>query len=425
MNVRPILVRGARQLLTLRGPSAPRRGAQLRDLGVIQDGAVLIEGGVIRQVGPGRRIENLALARGAHEINACGRVVMPGFVDSHTYVVSGRPRVADFEMHVSGATQRQILESGGGHAAMYKAMQRTSGKTLRSQATRTLERCVSHGTTTIESKSGYGVTQAAELKILRVQNLLRKQPISVVSTFMARFVPGRESVTPSGYIDWLCTSMLPLVRKRELAEFADIFCEEGVFTAEEARRYLTTAQRLGLGVKMHTGQTLNAGGIATAIELGATSVGHAIYINDQDARMLAPSATIVTLLPGPVFHLGAQRYAPARMLIDRGVAVALASDYNPETSPSHNMQMMLSLACREMSMTPAEAISAATINGAHALRRADRIGSLEPGKDADLIVVGVPDYREIPYHFGDNLVETTMKRGNVIYRAAEVQWPVN
>jgi imidazolonepropionase len=423
--MKSILIRGARQLLTLRGSSDPRRGAGLRDLGVIQDGAVLIEGGVIREVGPGRRIENLAAARGAHEINACGRVVMPGFVDSHTYVVSGNPRTADYEMHVSGATPGQILESGGGHAAVYNAMQRTSGKTLRNQAARTLERCVRHGTTTLESKSGYGITQAAELKILRVQKMLRKQPISMVSTFMARFVPGKNGMTPSGYIDWLCGSMLPLVRKRGLAEFADIFCEEGVFTADESRRYLSTAQRLGLGLKMHTGQFVNGGGIATAIELGATSVEHAIYINDQEARLLAPSSTIVTLLPGPVFYLGAQRYAPARMLIDRGAAVALASDHNPETSPSHNMQMMLSLACREMSMTPAEAISAATINGAHALRRADRIGSLEPGKAADLIVVGVPDYREIPYHFGDNLVETTMKRGNVIYRAAEVQWPLN
>ena len=420
---KPVLVRGARQLLTLRGPSGPRRGGDLLNLGVIQDGAVLIVDGLIHQVGSSRRIENLEAARGAEEINASGRVVLPGFVDSHTHLVGGPARLLDYEMSLAGASHAQINQAGGGFPAIYRSLQEIPSRTLEAHARRVLRDCIRQGTTTIEAKSGYGVNETGELKTLRVHAALRNAPVALVSTFMAaHFIPPGFDRTPGEYIDWLCSSMLPLIRRRRLAEFAEICCEEGVFSIDQARKYLEAAKRLGFGLKMHAGQYKNIGGVRLAVELGTTSVGHVIFVDQYDVDLLAQSNTIATLLPGSVFHLGSPAYSPARTLIDRGAAVALATNYNPATSPSHNMQMMLSQACREMAMTPAEAISAATINGAHSLRLANRAGSIEVGKDADLVMLSVPDYREIPYHFGVNLVEMTMTKGRVIHTAPDIQW---
>jgi imidazolonepropionase len=387
------LVRGARQLLTLHGPTGPRCGADLRNLGLIQDGAVLIVDGVIQEVGSSRRVENLTLARQADEIDASGRVVMPGFVDSHMHIV-GEPGLA-------------------------------APRTLQRRALNVLEEAARHGTTTMEAKSGFGLSEAGEIKILRVHQALEKQPVSLVSTFLATPVAAEYKRGPDEYLEWVCSRMLPLVKRRKLAEFADIRCEEGAFDLKYARRYLIAARDLGFELKMHTGQRSNAGAIQLAVEQGAISVDHAVDAGQDDALLLAQSNTIATLLPGVNFYLGAEPYAPARMLINSGVAVALATNYNAETSPSQNMQMMLTLACRKMNMTPAEAVTAATLNAAHALRRASRIGSLEAGKNADLIILGVPDYREIPYHFGINLVDLVMKNGSVLVERAEVKWPVS
>jgi imidazolonepropionase len=421
-----ILVRGARQLLTLRGPPGPRRGADLRNLGIIQDGSVLIVDGIIREVGTARRLENLAASRDAEEINAAGCVVLPGFVDSHTHLIGGPARLLDYEMNLAGATQQEIDNAGGGVPAIFKAMQDVSIHTLEAQGRHGAEDCFRHGTTTIEAKSGYGINETGEIKILRAQSKLNASFGNVISTFMAsRYMPGRYENHPGAYVDWLCNYMLPLVWKRKLATFADIACEEDAFSVSEVRQYLLAARQIGFGLKMHAGQYLNIGSMRLAAELGIVSVDHAIYIDADDAAVLANSAVIATLLPGPVFHLAATRYAPARMLIDAGVGVALATGYNPQTSPSHSMQTILSLACRHMHMTPAEAISAATINGAHALSISTRVGSIEFGKDADLVIVNVPDYRELPYHFGGNLVDTTMQRGRVIYRTSGVKWPSN
>ena len=367
--MRVTLVRGARQLLTLHGPSGPRRGADLRNLGLIQDGAVLIVDGLIRQVGSSRRVENLALARQVNEIDATGRVVMPGFVDSHTHIVGARA----------------------------------------------LEDAVRHGTTTLEAKS-------SETRILKAS---LKQPLSVVSTYLCTPTAAEYQERPDQFLAWVCSHVLPLVKRRKLAEFADIRCEEGAFQQNDARRYLSAARELGFGLKVDTGRRSNAGIIRLAVELGASSVDHAVDVNQEDAVLLAQSNTMATLLPGETFYLGAEPYTPARMLIDSGVAVALATNYNPETSPCQNMQMMLTLACRRMNITPAEAITAATLNAAYALRRASNIGSVETGKSGDLIILSVPDYREIPYHFGINLVDLVMKNGEVLVERSEVKWPVS
>jgi imidazolonepropionase len=419
---KPILIRGARQLLTLKGPSVPRRGVELSDLGIIQDGAVLIADGEIKNVGPARQIENLAAARGAEEIDANGRVVLPGFIDSHTHLISGPPRLLDFEMGLAGKTEHEIAEAGGGFPAAFKALQDIPRRTLAAQALDILKYCVRQGTTTIETKSGWGVTEAGELKILRAHASIRAAPVSVVSTFVAaRFLPPECGMGQAEYIEWACSHMLPLVARRKLAEFAD-FSEESEFSLDQARHFLETAKRLGFGLKIQAAQRRNPGAIRLAAELGAASVDHAVQVDEEDAALLARSSVVATLLPGPALYVDTQRYAPARMLIDRGVAVALATNYNPQTCPSHNMQMMMFLACRKMRMTPAEAVSAATINAAHALGRANAIGSIEAGKRADLVMLSVPDYREIPYHFGVNLVEMTMKDGRVIFRAPEMRW---
>ena len=419
------LVRGARQLLTLRGRDGPRRGTDLRNLAIIQDGAVLIAGGLIRDVGPTRRLENLALARNAEEIDATGRVVMPGFVDSHTHVVGGPARMLDYEMRLAGATHAEIAQAGGGILALARAIQDLSPRTLEAQAMRVLEEAVRHGTTTLEAKSGFGLTEAGEIKILRVHSMLQKLPIAVVSTFFVSGVPLDFQEKPGQHIDWICAHVLPLVKRRKLAEFADIRCAGDAFTPEHVLRYLTAARQLGLALKLHAGHGAKDGWIQICIELGVASVDDVSDVTREDAALLAQSQTVVTLLPGCAFYLGTSRYAPSRMLIDSGVAVALATGYNPETSPSQNMQMTIALACRNMDMTPAEAISAATINAAYAVRRGSSVGSLENGKSADLLILDVPDYREIPYHFGVNLVDLVMKSGATMVQRSEVKWPVH
>jgi len=407
------LVRGARQLLTLRGPSGPRRGTDLRNLGIIQDGAVLIADGLIREVGPSRRLENLALARGADEIDASGRVVMPGFVDSHAHLAGGPARVSDYEMRIGGATDEQIAQAGGGPLATARAIHELSPRTLETLALRALEGAVRHGTTALEAKSGLGITDAGEVKILRVYAGLRELPVTLVPTFLATRVPPERG-----------ERLLPMLRRRKLAEFADIRCEPGSFAMTEACRYLATARELGLGLKLNAGPRSNPGAIASAVEIGVASVGHVAEATESDAMLLARSQTIATLIPGAAFHSRTEHYPPARMLIDHGAAVALATGYHPYDCPSQNMQMTIALACRTLQMTAAEAIAASTINAAHALRRADSIGSIETGKSADLLMLSVPDYRELPYHFGVNLVDLVTSRGTVLVERSEVKWPV-
>jgi imidazolonepropionase len=407
------LVRGARQLLTLRGPSGPRRGADLRNLGIIQDGAVLIADGLIREVGSSRRLENLALARGAEEIDASGRVVMPGFVDSHAHLAGGPARVSDYQMRLGGATEEQITHAGGGALAAARAIHELSPRALETLALRALEEAVRHGTTALEAKSGLGITDAGEVKILRVYAGLRALPVTLVSTFLATRVPPEFG-----------ERLLPMLRRRKLAEFAEARCEEGAFTPAQACRYLGLARELGLGLKVSAKQRLHSEAIAMALEMGAISVSGLVDASERDALLLARCETIATLLPGTAFHSGTERYPPARMLIDNGAAVALATGYHPYDCPSQNMQMTIALACRTLQMTAAEAIAASTINAAHGLGRAASIGSIEAGKSADLLMLSVPDYRELPYHFGVNLVDLVTSRGAVLVERSGVKWPV-
>jgi len=417
--MRPLLIAHCRQLLTLRGPCGPRRGRQLRELGIILDGAVLIREGRIEAVGPTRRVERHPLARRAEKFDARDYVVLPGFVDSHTHLVFPSSRADEYEQRLAGATYEQIARRGGGILSTVVKLRRASPDALLNQARGWLAEFAAHGTTTLEAKSGYGLDLKSEIKILEVlRRLNREGPLEIVSTFLAAHVVPREyRRRPQAYVDLLVRRMIPTVASRGLAEFCDVFCDRGAFTPAQARLILTAARVCGLEPRLHAEQLARTGGARLAAQLHAVSVDHLERVNRDDIRRLARANTISTLLPGAVFHLGKSTYAPARALIDAGAAVALASDFNPGTSPTVSMPMILSLACAQMRMTPAEAIAAATLNGAHALRRADHLGSLEPGKQADLCAFELCDYREIPYYFGVNLCRWTLKRGQAIYDA--------
>ena len=292
---------------------------------------------------------------------------------------------------------------------------------MQQQARRWLGEFATHGTTTLEAKSGYGLSLGSELKMLEIlRRLHREGPLELVATFLgAHVVPPEYKRKPDAYLDLLVRRMIPAVAARGLAEFCDVFCDRGAFMLTQARLVLTAARVCGMELRLHAEQLARTGGARLAVQLHAASVDHLERINRADIRALGASDTICTLLPGAVFHLGKSSYAPARALIDAGAAVALATDFNPGTSPTVSMPMILSLACTQMRMTPAEAIAAATINGAHALRRADRLGSLEAGKQADLCAFELSDYREIPYYFGVNLCRLTIKRGQVIHDASK------
>jgi imidazolonepropionase len=411
------LITGCSELLTLRGP-VPRRGAALAKLGIIQDGALLVRKDRIAAIGPRRRIERLRDAHRAQQLDLGGRVVLPGFVDSHTHLVFAASRCADYEQRICGKTYEQIARSGGGIRSTVDASRRTDAADLREAAARRLIQFAAHGTTTLEAKSGYGLEWKSELKILEVlRDLHQSSPLDVVPTFLgAHTVPPEYRSRPAAFIDLLVQRWIPAVATAGLAESCDVFCDRGAFTVEQARRILSAARGCGLMPRIHANQLADTGAARLAVELAAASADHLEKIDAGDIRALARSNVVSTLLPGCCFHLGTPHYAPARKLIEAGAVVALATDFNPGTSPTISMPMILSIACAQMRMTPAEAIAAATINPAYSLRRQDRIGSLEVGKYADLAAFDVADYREIPYYFGVNLCSLTMKRGAILHR---------
>jgi len=414
-----LLITGAAQLLTLRG-GAPRRGNSLLNLGLVEDGAVLVCDGKIAAVGTRRQVEARKDAKGAQKLDVGGRVVLPGFVDSHTHLIHAASRAEEYELKIRGASYEEIARKGGGILNSVKKLRAATSEALKARARAALEEFASYGTTTVEAKSGYGLDVDSELKILRLQRELKgEQPLEIVSTFLgAHVVPAEFRGKPDGaerYIALLVEQMLPDIANENLAEFCDVFCDRGAFSLTQSRRILGEAQAHGLTPRLHAEQLSHTGATQLAVELGAASCDHLEQVNAADIRALAKSQTVATLLPGCDFHLGWKNYAPARKLIEAGAIVALATDYNPGTSPTVSMPMVLSLACTQLRMTPAEAIAAATINGAYALRREEKIGSLEVGKQADLAVFEVEDYREIPYYFGMQRCWMTLKRGEIAY----------
>jgi imidazolonepropionase len=405
------------QLLTLRSmPDGPRRGASLSELGIIHDAAVLCLGGRIVSVGSTKdALRDPWLKKNRKkvtEIDCGGRVVLPGFVDSHTHPVFSQPRLVDFEKRIAGANYEEIAEAGGGIRSSIDGVRKASKTALTQKVSAVLADLAGHGTTTVEAKSGYGLSLESELKSLEaIRAAAREWPGTVVPTFLgAHVVPPEYRGRSQEYVDLICNEMMPTVAKRKLAQFVDVFCDRGAFSAEETARIFSAAEQHGLAVRAHLGQ-LSETRLGPLLCYRPASLDHMDHVNDADLPALAQSDSIATFVPGANYFLGLTRYPNARRFIESGVAVALATDYNPGSSPTLNMSMAMSLACTQMRMSPAETIAAATINGAWALRLADRKGSVEPGKDADLAVFNVSDYREIPYWFGANHCILTIMNG--------------
>ena len=381
-----------------------RRGADLNELGIISDGALLIRDGKLLQVNTSRRVESLLDARGAFEINAAGRVVMPGFVDSHTHLVFPSPDCPD------AAREKAVHD-----------VRTSTAKRLAARARHHLDAMARHGTTTVEAKTGCGPDDRAEIKLLRVLDALGKGPAGVVPSVLLR-MPAQardEESLARETAEWYARALLPKVRRRKQVCFADLAWEPCPRVHESLQLYLRAARGQGFALKLHADQDRCAEAVAMAAENLAVSVDHLEHATPSQAGLLAASQTIATFTPYPCFHRGGA-VPPARALIEAGVPVALASDFTPHHTPNLNMQTVVALACREMGLTPAEALSAATINGAHALNCADWTGSLEPGKAADVVILNTSDYREMADHFGTNLVHLTMKRGEFIYKEGEV-----
>lgn len=421
-----LLLTNIGQLLTLRGPAGARRGREMSDLGILADAAVLCSGSKI--VASGKRREVSRAARRAREVDCEGRIVIPGFVDSHTHPAFMTPRLIDFEQRIAGATYEEIAARGGGIRSSVDAVRHASRAALAQHVGAAFERMNQHGTTTIEAKSGYGLDVNSEIKSLQaIGDAAAKFAGTIVPTLLGAHVVPREFATRrEDYVRLVCEEMIPRVAQkpanrrpkgaklatdtRQLATFVDVFCERGAFTIAETRLIFEAARQHGLGLRAHLCQ-LSESSVAELLEFDPASLDHMECVREADRPLLARSNTVVTLLPGADYFLGTVGYAPARRFIDSGVAIALATDFNPGTSPTPSMPMVLSLACAQMQMSPAEAITAATINGAAALRLADRKGSIEPGKDADLVIFEVRDPREIPYWFGENRCWGIVSRG--------------
>jgi len=351
------------------------------------------------------------------EIDCGGRVVLPGFVDSHTHPAFALPRLVDFEKRITGATYEEIAEAGGGIRSSVDAVRRAGKRELSKKVLTALREMAAQGTTTVEAKSGYGLSLEAELNSLEaIRDAASQWPGIVIATLLgAHVVPKEFRDSPQEYVDVVCEKMIPAAAQRRLAQFVDVFCDRGAFTAADAEKIFAAAQKYGLGVRAHVGQ-LSETALAPLLRFHPASLDHLDHVSEDDTAQLARHNTVATLVPGANYFLGLEKYPPARGLIEAGVPVALATDYNPGSSPTPSMPFVLSLACTHMKMSPAEAITAATVNGAWALRLGDRKGSIEAGKDADLAVFEVKDYREISYWFAANHCQITIANGAVIER---------
>ncbi|WP_018086094.1 imidazolonepropionase [Desulfurispora thermophila] len=415
-----LLLHSAAELITVAGGSArPRRGREMADIGLIRDGAVAVRDGRIVAVGPTRDVlERVETDRATIEIDARGKVVLPGLVDPHTHLVFAGSREYELEMKIAGVSYLEILARGGGILDTVRATRAASPARLKEVAQGYLREMLAQGTTTAEVKSGYGLDLETELKTLQVVAELNGcQPVELVPTFLgAHAVPPEYRDNPEAYVDLVVEEILPAVAGRGLARFCDVFCEEGVFSPEQTRRILSAARRLGLELKLHADEIEPLGGAELAAQMGATSADHLVQISEQGIRELANSNTVAVLLPATTFCLMGTQYAPARRMLEQGVAVALASDFNPGSSPVNSLPLVMGIACRQLKMRPAEVVTAVTINAAHAIGQAYRLGSLEPGKQADLVVFDAPSYQYIMYRLGAQLVDTVVKAGRVVWR---------
>lgn len=420
-----LIIQHISQLVTLAGPKGPRAGAAQSELGIIEDGLVAVDGGRIVEVGRTSEVKpKLRLTHDTKVIDAGNMVAMPGFVDCHTHLVYGGTREEEFELRASGVSYIDIAARGGGIRSTVRATRAASKEELAKSALKRLDRMLLWGTTTVEAKSGYGLSTESEVKILEVINdLNERQAVEVVPTFMGAHefpdevrnqkAEGREGFRRDEYVRLLCEEMIPLVAERKLAEFCDVFCDQGVFTPEEAERILKTASNYDIIAKIHADELAAVGAAEVAGRVKAVSAEHLLHPSLEGLELMREAGTVAVLLPGTSLTLKKQ-YAPARKMVEMGIPVALATDHNPGTCTLEAMPIVIGLACLYLGLTPAEAICAATINAACALNRGDRLGSIEVGKQADIILLDIPNYRYLPYHFGVNYVRTVVKNGKVV-----------
>lgn len=411
-----VAVINAGQLVTLAGPKRARVGPEMGELGIIEDGGMLIEDGRITRTGPSEEIEK-SLSADTKIIDAKLRVVLPGFVDAHAHPVFAGDRLDEFEMRARGMTYEEIAASGGGIRSTVRKTRAASEDELLAQAKRHTAWFLRGGTTTVEAKSGYGLTVEDELKMLRViRRLSAETPIEFVPTFLgAHAIPDEFQNAPSQYVALVIHKMLPRVAEEKLAESCDVFCERGYFDLTDSETILRAAQEYGLRLRLHVDQLTNSGGAFLAARLKAATADHLEQVNTAEIAALAEAGVQPVLLPGSVYALGKTRYPPAREMIDAGLALVLATDFNPGSSPTPSIPMVLSLAATQMKMTPAEGVTAATINAAYSLNRGDRIGSLETGKLANFTLFDCADYREIAYYFGVSQVDSVYVRGQQVH----------
>jgi len=415
-----LLIENASELVTLRGGTQrPLLGERMRDLGIIKGGGVTVRRGRIVSVGKTREIKRKFESE--ETIDASGKVVMPSFVDPHTHLVFSGSREDEFEMRIQGSTYMEILEKGGGILRTVNETRKASKEELFENCKKTLDIMLQHGTTTVEAKSGYGLTTKDEIKCLEVMKLLaQKHPIDIVSTFLgAHAIPLEYKGKADEYVNLVINEMIPAVSSRRLAEFCDVFCEKGVFSVEQSRRILLSGRKHGLLPKLHADEMTRLGGSELAAEMRAVSADHLLFASDNGLRAMAKQETVAVLLPGVSFSLMMDHYADARKIIQLNVPVALGTDYNPNCWVE-NQQIVIALACREMRMMSAEVIVATTINAAHAISRAQNIGTLEPDKKADIIVLDAPNRKFLGYRFGVNLVDKVIKEGRLVVDEGKV-----
>ena len=411
-----LLIKNIGQLITMDGP-VPRIGNQMNDLGLIKNGGVAAAGEEILAVGESDEVQgHVDLAEGCQVIDAEGMVVTPGFIDPHTHPVFSKTRENEFEMRIQGKSYMEIAQSGGGIRASVRDLRETPVNILMRKTIKRLDTMLSYGTTTIEAKSGYGLSTESEIKSLEIiNNLNENHPIDLIPTFLgAHEVPDEYRSNREEYIRLLIEEMIPKVADEKLAEFCDIFCEEGVYNVEESRRIMQAAKNHGLKLKFHADELAASGGSELAAELGAVSADHLVHISDSGINAMAASGTVAVLLPGTCFSLGHSQYAPARKMIDAGMAVALSTDCNPGSSFTESLPIIISLAGLNYKLTAAESISAVTVNAACAVDRGGKIGMLKTGLQADIAVWKMNDYRELPYHYGVNLIHKVIKRGKIV-----------